>query len=220
MKPYYEHAGITIYHGDCREILPTVKADVLVTDPPYGVGWDYKSTDDTKSNLARLVAGFLPLARDVAPVVLVTCGIMNHRAYPPPEWMLCWFVAAGTGCVPWGFGCWQPILAYGKDPYLKAGKGSRPDGMALTEAAPDVAPPCPKPVKVWTWLCERATPNADATIYDPFLGSGTTLVACTKLDRICFGMDVEPRYVSVAVKRWQDFTGRKATLEATGETFD
>ncbi len=41
MKPYYERDGITIYHGDCREIMPSLAADVLVTDPPYGMG--YKS---------------------------------------------------------------------------------------------------------------------------------------------------------------------------------
>jgi hypothetical protein len=40
MKPYYEASGIQIFHGDCREILPTVQADVLVTDPPYGMDWD------------------------------------------------------------------------------------------------------------------------------------------------------------------------------------
>ena len=40
MKPYYDHAGIQIFLGDCREILPTVTADVLVTDPPYGMDWD------------------------------------------------------------------------------------------------------------------------------------------------------------------------------------
>src|SRR5271154_6043719 len=41
VKPYYEHAGITIYHGDCREILPTLpKCDLLLTDPPYGMKWD------------------------------------------------------------------------------------------------------------------------------------------------------------------------------------
>ena len=44
MKPYYEHAGITIYHGDCREILPLVSFDVLVTDPPYGVAFSGKNT--------------------------------------------------------------------------------------------------------------------------------------------------------------------------------
>ena len=39
MKPYYEHAGITIYHGDCREVLPQLEYDVVVSDPPYGTGW-------------------------------------------------------------------------------------------------------------------------------------------------------------------------------------
>jgi len=49
--------------------------------------------------------------------------------------------------------------------------------------------------------------------YDPFVGTGTTLIACEKLDRVCYGMEIEPRYVDVAVKRWQDFTGRKAVKE-------
>ena len=40
MRPYYEHGGITIYHGDCREVLPDVRADLLLTDPPYGIGRD------------------------------------------------------------------------------------------------------------------------------------------------------------------------------------
>lgn len=40
MTPYYEHAGITIYHGDCREVMPHVTADVLVTDPPYGIAYE------------------------------------------------------------------------------------------------------------------------------------------------------------------------------------
>ena len=40
LKPYYEHAGITIYHGDCREILPCLRADLLFTDPPFGLGYE------------------------------------------------------------------------------------------------------------------------------------------------------------------------------------
>ena len=47
MTPYYEHAGITIYHGDAREYLPLVTGDVIVTDPPYGVGESYLSFQDT-----------------------------------------------------------------------------------------------------------------------------------------------------------------------------
>ena len=45
MKPYYEHSGITIYHGDCRDVLPTVKADAVVSDPPYGIAsWSANSS--------------------------------------------------------------------------------------------------------------------------------------------------------------------------------
>jgi len=50
------------------------------------------------------------------------------------------------------------------------------------------------------------------TVYDPFLGSGTTLIAAEKLGRRCYGMEIEPRYVDVIVKRWENFTGKKAEL--------
>lgn len=55
--------------------------------------------------------------------------------------------------------------------------------------------------------------NAGDRVIDPFLGSGTTLIACEKLDRVCYGMEIEPRYVDVAVKRWEQFTGQTAQLE-------
>jgi DNA modification methylase len=57
-------------------------------------------------------------------------------------------------------------------------------------------------------------------IYDPFLGSGTTLVAAEQNQRICFGMDIDARYVDVAVRRWEQFTGRQAQLAEKGETFE
>jgi len=53
-------------------------------------------------------------------------------------------------------------------------------------------------------------------IFDPFLGSGTTLIAAEQLGRRCYGMEIEPRYVDVIVKRWEDFTGKKAVLENAG----
>jgi len=49
-------------------------------------------------------------------------------------------------------------------------------------------------------------------IYDPFLGSGTTLIACEQLSRKCYGMEISPAYCDVIVKRWEDFTGKKAEL--------
>jgi DNA modification methylase len=56
-------------------------------------------------------------------------------------------------------------------------------------------------------------------VYEPFCGSGTTLVAAEQLGRRCYGMEISPAYCDVIVKRWQQFTGKTATLEATGEPF-
>jgi DNA modification methylase len=56
-------------------------------------------------------------------------------------------------------------------------------------------------------------------VYDPFLGSGTTLVAAESTDRICYGVEIDPRYVDVIVKRWQQFTGESAVLKADGRSF-
>ena len=56
-------------------------------------------------------------------------------------------------------------------------------------------------------------------LYDPFLGSGTTLIACELTERRCISIDIDPRYCDVAVQRWQTLTGKLACLE-TGETFD
>ena len=57
---------------------------------------------------------------------------------------------------------------------------------------------------------EHPIRNHEGNVYDPFLGSGTTLIAAEKLDRICYGMEIEPRYVQVAIERWQNYTGQKA----------
>ena len=60
----------------------------------------------------------------------------------------------------------------------------------------------------------------DDLVYDPFLGSGTTLAAAELAERICYGMELDPKYVDVVVARWQQLTGKQATLEADGRTFE
>ena len=57
-------------------------------------------------------------------------------------------------------------------------------------------------------------------VYDPFLGSGTTLAAAELTERVCYGLELDPKYADVAVLRWQEFTGQQATLEEDGRTFD
>ena len=79
--------------------------------------------------------------------------------------------------------------------------------------------PTTKPVE----LMEKAVLNSSnigALVYEPFGGSGSTLIACQKTGRDCGIMELDPKYCDVIVKRWQDFTGKQATLEATGETFE
>ena len=62
--------------------------------------------------------------------------------------------------------------------------------------------------------------GAGDTVYEPFLGSGSTLIAAETVERICLGIELEPRFVDVAVRRWQAFTGKSANLAGTGESFD
>ena len=62
--------------------------------------------------------------------------------------------------------------------------------------------------------------GADDSVYEPFLGSGTTLIAAETSGRVCFGMELEPRFVDVALRRWKAFTGKKATLLASGLNFE
>jgi len=201
------------------------RCDVCLTDPPYGCGEDYASHDDTQNNLAELAVGFFEQATRVCDVVGFTPGIPNIRHYPPPKWILCWYYGAGTGRNPWGFTCWQPMLVYGKDPYLARGKGCHPDGvhklMTRDDANQNRAAnhPCPKPMSVWAWFLERLSPEQGEVIYDPFSGSGTTIIACERLSRKARAIEIEPRYCDVAVRRWQTFTGKVAVLEATGEPF-
>jgi DNA modification methylase len=76
-----------------------------------------------------------------------------------------------------------------------------------------------KPIELMRRPILNHTATGDA-VYDPFLGSGSTLIACEKEGRICYGIDIDPKYVDVIVRRWQDFTGKQATLDGDGRTFD
>ena len=79
--------------------------------------------------------------------------------------------------------------------------------------------PTQKPVE----LIEKALINCSKSkdlVLDLFLGSGSTLIGCEKKGRKCYGMELDPKYVDVVIKRWQEYTGKEATLEGTGETFN
>ena len=186
--------------GDCLEVLPTLgKVDAVVTDPPYGVGLEYGQFIDSVENVKEIGPKVIELCRGLASVVSVTTGNKNHYFYPMPDWTLCWFNRAGSGSGPWGFSCWQPILCYGKDPYLTNGRGRRPDFIEHNETSEPNGHPCPKPIHfVERWI-DRV--NLWGTILDPFMGSGTTGVACANLGRRFIGIEIEEKYFDIACKR-------------------
>ena len=217
LTPYYDQDGITIYHGDCRDVLPSLDVSglVLVTDPPYGVGFvgkntkhttrredAYASFEDTPENIEAIIVPVVTELVASCKRAVLTPGIRNMFRYPKPDAVGTIFYPSGAGLSPWGFTCSQPIFYYGKDPYLATGQGHRPDSFSTTESAQDNGHPCPKPIKTMRWLVQKASLPGDV-ILDPFMGSGTTLRAAKDLGRRAIGIEIEERYCEIAAKRLQ-----------------
>jgi DNA modification methylase len=206
MKPYYEHAGITIYHGDARDVLPMLHGDSFVTDPPYGVGFKgadgqgYSLFDDTPAYLLEVVLPILAILRGVCIRGALTPGITNQRLYPQPDGEGVFFYPAGANVSRWGFTMHQPIYYYGKCPFMAKCLGSRPNSFSSMEAAKQNGHPCPKPIGQASWLVKRVTLDGE-TIIDPFMGSGTTLEACKNSFRKAIGIEIEERYCEISAKR-------------------
>lgn len=218
MKPYYDHAGIRIYHADCREWLASIpscfRADALITDPPYGVnlgkhaaaketrGWlakqSYASYEDTPENFLESVVPAIGRALERVERGLVFTSGTGLRLLPPYSAVGGVFLPAGMGRTCWGFQNFAFCAFYGNAPSLE--KGAKPTGVYSTEAAQKVAHPCPKPYGWMTWAVSLAS-RADEIVLDIFAGSGTTLEACKNLGRRAIGIEIEERYCEIAAKR-------------------
>lgn len=204
--------GVTLYLGDCREILPTLgKVDAVVTDPPYGVnlGKDgptaigktaYESFVDTPENVRNVCVPVIKECIRLFGRAVLTPGNQNCFAYPQPAEIGAIFNPAGAGFSRWGFTTSQPILYYGKDPHSPSKK---PQAIYSTELSEKNGHPCPKPFKLMRWLVERASLPGE-TVLDPFMGSGTTGVAAINLGRQFVGIELEPKYFDIACKRISD----------------
>lgn len=204
-----------------ERLMDGKKAALCLTDPPYGLGEkkksgknDYSVFDDTLENIKEMADNWVPMVREMCNVVVFSPGVTRQWIYPEPNWVICWFYGGGQLRSPWGFNCWQPFLCYGKDPSLASRNGARPDAVDMNTPANagDINHPCPKPMKLWHWMIDRLSFSKDDLIYDPFLGSGTTIIACEKTGRVCYGMELDPRYTDVIIARWEQYTGNKAIL--------
>jgi DNA modification methylase len=191
MTPYYQDDYVTIYHGDCRDVLPDLpKVDLVFADPPYGVGfaeWDSEI----------LEMEWLNVCRNLADTVYVTPGNGNQYDYPKPTWTAAWFrpgsVQLAKGGPGFKFSHWEPILCYGTgDLSVDCKQINANTGLGYLEH------PCPKPETLLNWLI-----GDFKTILDPFMGSGTTLRAAKDLGRKAIGIELEEKYCEIAAKRME-----------------
>ena len=79
--------------------------------------------------------------------------------------------------------------------------------------------PTQKPMEVMRRPIQNHTLPGEA-VYDPFLGSGTTLIAAEQTGRVCYAVELDPKYVDVIIRRWQQYTGKHSVLDGDGRTFD
>lgn len=193
----------TLYQGDCHEIMPTLgKVDAVVTDPPYGIGKDGQKRT-TGGHGGRKAYDFLGW----------------DAARPGPETFAA-IMGAADNHIIWGGNYFADMLpAHGK--WLVWDKGQRinqSDGeLAYTSLdgalrifdinrnalmQDGAEHPTQKPVSLMRW-CLTHIPDA-RTILDPFMGSGTTGVACAKMGRKFIGIELEPTYFDIACKRIED----------------
>lgn len=216
MKPYYVDDLVTLYHGDCLEVAEWLDADVLVTDPPYGipggrlslhrgaqrhgdVDWDNLEARDG----ALVLWGQRPAAVFGSPKMLDHAP--NYRGVP-----LIWDKGniPGMGDYKWPFGANYELIWVSGLGWSGKRRGSIFRSDQPTRAASDIGHPTPKPIVLMEALISFAPLG---TIADPFAGSGSTLIAARNLGRKVIGVEVEERYCELIVERLSqqafDFVG-------------
>lgn len=218
VAPYWQSRDgrLVIYHGRAEDLLPSLSWDrgVLLTDPVYGIdggrGGDARefakgvyagSFDDTEAYVQAVCVPVVQQALARTVRAAVTPGPRCLTFYPRPDDIGCFWSPAAATHGPWGFTTFKPILYYGHD--FRAGRGAWPSGRLVTEASPKNGHPCPKPERAWRWLAAKVSDDGE-TLIDPFLGSGTTLMAALALNRRGIGIEIEERYCEIAARRLAD----------------
>jgi site-specific DNA-methyltransferase (adenine-specific) len=208
MSPYYADGWVTLYLGDCLEVTEWLAADVLVTDPPYGVAYQSNMNRDRRNAKAgRLIAsdgdtstrdGALRFWGDRPALVFGKWTAERParvRARLIWDKTPCGFM--GDLSLPWGAAD-EEIYVLGKGflgkreanilrcPMLMSGDSSRPNH------------PTPKPLALMETLITKCPPGVVA---DPFTGSGSTLVAAKALGRKAIGVEIDEHYCEIAARR-------------------
>ncbi len=209
-----------------EKLMDGQKADMVFTDPPYNIGYqDMGGVHDKIANDKMGDAEFLDFLRQTimpCEVMYVCCSWQFAHIFKqamlelgrPPKSMIVWDKINPAQNLDLYFKQHEIIFYHGPFGGQKTQRGD----VWQVKRQRNTVHPTMKPVE----LIELALNDHPSRkiVYDGFGGSGSTMIACEKVGKSARLMELEPRYCDVIVKRWQEFTGKQATLEATGAAFD
>jgi len=210
---------------DVERLMNGDKADMVFTDPPYGIDYQLGTTKEKLGKIKNDSCDFsIELIWNTVFDIPIKYFCTRFDKYV--DWqnaieekvknIIVWKKSnMGAGDLN-NYGYQHEFIMYW---------GSRISGKRDTNIWEEgntpkkeyVGHPTQKPVS----LIERAINNHESELlYEPFCGSGSTLIACEKTNRKCYGMELDEKYCDVIINRWQNYTGKEATLELTGETYN
>lgn len=208
--PFYEDGSVVIYNADCNEILydfwdPDRKPfDLTLTDPPYNYGIDYGlKVDDSRPRVEYVewCAEWWRACRELSKALIIFPGNGNldvwfsHPGLKPSA-IGCWYKPGNGRSSLIGFEEWEPWLFYSGDKALTGGSSVITGRVGKQQ---NVAHPCPKPLALMEAMLRKF--HRAQTILDPFMGSGTTLVAAKNLGRKAVGIEINEAFCEVAANR-------------------
>jgi DNA modification methylase len=192
-----------IVQGDCLEVMAGMPDGccVVITDPPYGIGFDYDTHDDSEALWYPLMDAAVPQIRRVSTLTIMPCCAIKRLGWwyanHAPDWLIAWYKGSPGHRSAIGFNDWEAHLVWGR-PYKQMHDYFQTRcGFSIT------GHPCPKPVEYAEWLVQRAC-GPEQVVLDPFCGSGTTCVAAKKLGRRHIGIELDEKYCQIARNRVRD----------------
>ncbi|MCY7347055.1 MAG: site-specific DNA-methyltransferase [Pyrinomonadaceae bacterium] len=195
-EPFYQDDFVTIYNADCREVLPHLSpVDLVLTDPPYGIyacggTWGHKADLQwDKKTQPEMIDELLQLA----PKVVIWGG--NYYALPPSRGWLSWFKPDAP-----------PSMANFELAWTNQDRNAKQISQSIAATNKErVGHPTQKPLAVMKWSIVQMQMTG-GVILDPFMGSGTTLVAAKDLGLRAIGIEIEEKYCQIAVERLRQQT--------------
>lgn len=210
---------------DVEKLMNGEKADMVFTDPPYGMDYQLNITknklgkiknDDSDFNISELWATITDIPVKYFCTRFDKYVDWQNQIDEKVKNLIVWVKSnMGAGDLK-NYGYQHEFIMY----WGKSLKGKRDTNVwneGNTPKSEYVSHPTQKPVS----LVERAIKNHEANlVYEPFCGSGSTLIACEKTNRKCYGMELDEHYCDVICRRWMNYTGKEAILESNGKTYE